>query len=159
MSVLPKHDSNEAEKKWEEQDRDEFAESRSHDASKISYDFQKVTSQSCLVINGGAATAVIALLAKEKVDPAILKIVPWCLGLYAIGVAVSAFMMFSAMKRADGWNYFWYHFSYTTNEAETRANESNATWWEKAVQLSFTVAIGCFLVASIILAGVLVLAK
>jgi hypothetical protein len=89
MSILPEHSSKEEQQKWIEDERDEFAELRSHDASKISYDFQKVTAQSCLLINGGAATAVLALLAKDKVDPSLLKTVPWCLALYATGVAAS----------------------------------------------------------------------
>jgi hypothetical protein len=96
-------------------ERDEFAEARSHEASKISYDFGKATAQAGLIINGGAATAVIALLAKDKVDPLILRTVPWCLGIYAIGVAASAMMMFAAMMHADNWNYFWYHLAYTAD--------------------------------------------
>ena len=64
---------------------DEFGRSRSHEASKIAYDLCKTTAQSCLLINGGAATAVLALLAKEHVDTAILRNVPWALGGYALG--------------------------------------------------------------------------
>ena len=56
----------------------ETTEARSHEASKISYDFGKAAAQAGLIINGGAATAVIALLAKDKVDPIIFKTVPWC---------------------------------------------------------------------------------
>jgi hypothetical protein len=81
--------------------RDEFAETRSHEAVKTSYDFSKAAAQAGLIINGGAATAVIALLAKDKVEPIIFKIVPWCLTIYAIGVAASAIMMYCAMMHAD----------------------------------------------------------
>jgi hypothetical protein len=77
-----------------------------HEASKISYDFGKAAAQAGLIINGGAATAVIALLAKDKVDPVIFKIVPWCLAIYAIGVTASAIMMYCAMMYADRWNFY-----------------------------------------------------
>lgn len=159
MSILPPHASSEAEKEWVESNRDEFAELRSHDASKISYDFQKVTAQACLLINGGAATAVVALLAKDKVDPTILRNVPVCLCLYSLGVAVSAFMMFSSMMRSERWNYFWYHFAYTGIEDRAREQESRALWWERAVQYAFSVAIGCFLAASVWLSVALSIEK
>jgi hypothetical protein len=105
-----------------------------------------------LLINGGAATAVIALLAKDKVDPALLKTVPWCLCIYATGVASSAIMMFCAMMLAENWNYFWYHFAYTADEPQARVNEANATYWRARVRVSFVAAIICFTVASMILA-------
>jgi hypothetical protein len=133
-------------------ERDEFAEARSHEASKISYDFGKATAQAGLIINGGAATAVIALLAKDKVDPLILRTVPWCLGIYAIGVAASAMMMFAAMMHADNWNYFWYHLAYTADTPKARENEKIAAFWGRLVRLSFALTILTFLLASIVLA-------
>jgi hypothetical protein len=155
----PEHSSSEDQEKWAKDDRDDFAELRSHDASKIAYDFQKVTAQSCLLINGGAATAVLALLAKDKIDPALLKTVPWCLALYAVGVAASAVMMFCAMMLAEKWNYFWYHFAYTADEARGRANEKKAGGWQKMVRASFVSAMLCFLAASLILATALAYQK
>jgi hypothetical protein len=88
---------------------DEFGRQRSHEASKIAYDMYKTTAQSCLVINGGAAAAVLALLAKDHVDAAIIKNVPWALGGYAVGIALSAVMLFCIMMMADYWNYSWFH--------------------------------------------------
>jgi hypothetical protein len=64
---------------------DTFVAERSHTASALAYDLCRVTAQACLLINGGAATAVLALLAKEKIDPILYSTVPWCLGLYALG--------------------------------------------------------------------------
>jgi hypothetical protein len=53
---------------------DKFASDRSHKASEIAYDLCKVTAQSCLLINGGAATAVITYLAKDNIDRALFHI-------------------------------------------------------------------------------------
>ncbi len=74
MRVLPKHSSPEAEKEWVESELDELAEERSLEASEIAYDFGKATAQAGLIINGGAATAVIALLAKDKGDPPVIAL-------------------------------------------------------------------------------------
>ena len=132
--------------------RDEFAEERSHEASKIAYDFGKATAQAGLLINGGAATAVIALLAKDKVDHVIFKTVPWCLGIYALGVAASAMMMFAAMMHADNWNYFWYNVGYTADHPTAKEHEKVASFWQLIVRISFTLTIFAFLLASIVLA-------
>jgi hypothetical protein len=138
--------------KVDELERDEFAEARSHEASKTSYDFSKAAGQAGLLINGGAATAVIALLAKDKVDPLIFKAVPWCLAIYAIGVAASAIMLYCSMMRAENWNFFWYHYSYTALESQAKVHEKKADYWDVRVQISFCVVMVAFLIASMVLA-------
>jgi hypothetical protein len=133
-------------------ERDDFAEARSHEAVKISYDFGKAAAQAGLIINGGAATAVIALLAKDKVDPIIFATVPWCLSIYAIGVAASAIMMYCAMMHADRWNFYWYHLAYTADTASAIRSESKANYWQSKIRVSFVLAMSSFLIASIVLA-------
>jgi hypothetical protein len=65
-------DEEEVEATEKEEEKDEFAYARSHEASKFAYETCKTIAQSCLIINGGAATAVIALLSKDRVDQALL---------------------------------------------------------------------------------------
>jgi hypothetical protein len=132
--------------------RDEFAETRSHEAVKTSYDFSKAAAQAGLIINGGAATAVIALLAKDKVESIVFKTVPWCLTIYAIGVTASAIMMYCAMMHADKWNFYWYHLAYTANTPGAAESEAKANYWQNKIRVSFVVAMASFLIASIILA-------
>lgn len=127
---------------------DEFGRQRSHEASKIAYDLCKVTAQSCLLINGGAATAVLALLAKDSVSPNILKYVPWALGGYAVGVATSAIMMFCIMMMADNWNYYWYNWSYLGAYDDARKSEREANGWHWAFYAVFVVAMLLFLASS-----------
>jgi hypothetical protein len=133
-------------------ERDDFAEARSHEAVKISYDFGKAAAQAGLIINGGAATAVIALLAKDKVDPAIFKTVPWCLTIYALGVTASAIMMYCAMMHADKWNFYWYYLAYTADTPSAVESEKKANYWQNKLRVSFVVAMASFFIASIILA-------
>jgi hypothetical protein len=122
----------------------EFASARSHEASKASYDLCKTIAQACLLINGGAATAVVALLAKDRVDVALLTYIPWGLAAYAGGVVVSAFMLYCVMMTAEYWNYFWYHSSYDIDEKEAEENEKLGRSWQKWMTNTFGFAIGCF---------------
>jgi hypothetical protein len=73
---------------------DQFGLSRSHDASKAAYDLCKVMAQSCLLINGGAATAVLALLETERPSSVLCDFVPYARACYAIGAALSAMTYF-----------------------------------------------------------------
>jgi hypothetical protein len=66
-------------------------------------------------------------LAKDKVDPAILKTVPWCLTIYALGVTASATMMYCAMMHADKWNFYWYYLAYTADTPSAVESEKRRT--------------------------------
>jgi hypothetical protein len=123
---------------------DAFMHERSHKASESSYEIGKSAAQACLLINGGAATALLALLGKEHVEPGLWQIMPWCLGLFASGVSIGAAMMFCVMKLADEWNYFWYWMSYGDDEDRGRSAETNARWWGTRVNWAFWLSIGCF---------------
>jgi hypothetical protein len=138
---------------------DEFGRSRSHEASKIAYDLCKTTAQSCLLINGGAATAVLALLAKEHVDTTILRNVPWALGGYALGVALSAIMMFCIMMMADNWNYYWYNWSYLGEYEDARTVEKHANYWQWAFYALFAITIVLFLATSVFVGAAVMEAK
>jgi hypothetical protein len=136
------------EEKEKEEKEDEFAYARSHEASKFAYETCKAIAQSCLIINGGAATAVIALLSKDRVDQAVLTWVPWGLGGYALGVVFSAVMLFCVMMMADNWNYAWYWWSYGDEEKFGDEFETVAGRWHKGVYTFFVVPIICFVVGS-----------
>ena len=128
--------------------KDEFAYARSHEASKFAYDTCKVIAQSCLLINGGDATAVVALLSKDKVDQSLLTWVPLGVGAYALGVVFSAVMLFCVMMMADNWNYFWYWSSYGGDREVAKASEASAGWWHEGVYMFFVVPIVCFALGS-----------
>jgi hypothetical protein len=130
----------------------EFATERSHEASKASYDLCKTIAQACLLINGGAATAVVALLAKDRVDQALLTYIPWGLGSYALGVVVSAFMLYCVMMTAENWNFFWYHSSYDIDAEGAKASEALGRSWQQWMNNTFGFAIGCFFLGSAIVA-------
>ena len=128
--------------------QDEFAYARSNEASKFAYETCKVIAQTVLLVNGGAATAVIALLSKERVDQSLLTWVPWGVGAYALGVVFSAVMLFCVMMMADNWNYYWYWSSYGDDEEHANNVEAAAHWWHKGVYTFFVVPIICFMAGS-----------
>ena len=134
---------------------DKFASDRSHKASEIAYDLCKVTAQSCLLINGGAATAVIAYLAKDNIDRALFHIIPWCLLGYGLGVLFSAVMMFCEMMNADYWNYHSYYTSYERNAASAESSSKIADRWHFSFYCAFILAVICFLAASGVLSWAL----
>jgi hypothetical protein len=129
-----------------------FATERSHDASKIAYDLNKATAQACLLINGGAATAVIAFLTKEKVDIAAYTYVPLCLALYALGVLASAVMLFCIMMNADYWNYYWFYTSYEHDKPQTKHCEKIANRWQRGMYTAFIAAALLFILSSALMA-------
>ena len=136
----------------EHRERREFAVARSHKDSEISNEHSRATAQACILINGGAATAVLAFLAKDKIDPAIFYTVPWCLIGYAAGVFFGAFMMICATQSMDYWHQYWYAISFGALGAkETRA----ATNWWKGFYGCSVATMACFLGASTLLAVVL----
>lgn len=138
----------ELEEKEIETVEDKFAYARSHEASKFAYESCKVIAQSCLLINGGAATAVVALLSKDRVDQALLNWVPWGLAAYGVGVVFSAAMLFCVMMMADNWNYAWYWWSYGDDQVTGDECEEKAGFWHKGVYTFFVAPIVCFAVAS-----------
>src|ERR1700687_467220 len=127
---------------------DYFAYARSHEASKFAYETCKVIAQSCLLINGAAATAVVALLSKDKVDEALLTWVPWGVGGYALGVVFSAVILFCVMMMADNWNYAWYWWSYGDDQETGDECETKAGRWHKGVYTFFVAPIICFALGS-----------
>ena len=71
---------------------------RSLAASQTSNEHSRAVGQACILINGGAATAVIAFLAKDKLEASIFSQAAICLAGYAVGVFFATAMMFCATQ-------------------------------------------------------------
>ena len=54
----------------------EFAAKRSHQDSQISNENSRAAAQAAIFINGGAATAILALLSKDRIDPHLIRVIP-----------------------------------------------------------------------------------
>jgi len=146
-------------KKPEKPEVDEFAYERSHKASESAYDLGKATGQACLLINGGAATAVLALIAKEKFDPDLAKSIATCLTSYVIGVVLGSFLLYSSMMRAESWNYFWYWWSYMQEYDSAEECRKSAKFWEKIISACYLLSMLAFLIGSFVVARALLGSK
>ena len=119
---------------------------RRKEASKTSNEHSRVSGQSCILINGGAATAVIAYLSKDKLDPIIVSQVWWSLLGYGVGVIAATFMIFCATQAMDQYNLYW------LARAEERPaigySDSGKNWW-LGYYFGLVITVTCFAGASL----------
>jgi hypothetical protein len=117
----------------------------------ISNEHSRATAQVCVLVNGGAATAVLALLSKDKLDPTLLTQVSNALMIYAVGVLLGAAMMFCATETMDYWSQHWLASANGSGgDADKKARK--ADWWWRGYRYGSLVSMGCFAGASIWLA-------
>ncbi len=138
---------------------DLFGQSRSTEASKAAYDLFKVIGQTSLLINGGAATGVLALLAKDKINATPLTQIPWSLMWYGAGVIMSAVMLLFTMQTADYWNGYWYQLSYIRDQEAADECELDAERCHRITYVCFVAAMVCFIVGGVLIARAIVNVK
>jgi hypothetical protein len=131
---------------------DRFLE-RSKALSQTANERSRAGAQACILINGGAATAVIAYLSKDKIDPAVVPDITYSLAGYAIGVLFAVLMFLFVTQCLENWNLYWLA---RAGELENpKAFERKAGWWWSANIFAAFVTVGAFCGASIWLARVL----
>jgi hypothetical protein len=118
---------------------------RSKEASKTSNEHSRVNAQSSILINGGAATAVIAYLSKDKLDPAMAADVWVSLCGYGFGVIAATLMIFCATQAMDHYYQYW------LARVEDRSTEGHLRighkWW-KGYLAGSIITVACFAGAS-----------
>ncbi len=136
-------------------DEIEFAVKRSNNAAIAANENSRPMSQYALLINGAAASAIIAFLSKDKIDPTVLAAAPWALGSYAIGVVFGAIAMFCMTESLDYWNSYWEKIARAEGRtvADWERSKGIILWW--FVRISVGISIFCFLVGSGLLAHAL----
>src|ERR1700730_4692341 len=92
-----------------EVDASEFAKERSHDTAKAANENSRPMAQYALLINGAAASAIIAYLSKDKIDPEVLTMAPWSLIAYAVGVVGGVSGMFCMTESLDCFSHAWHY--------------------------------------------------
>jgi len=90
-----------------EADLRKFELDRSSNAATAANENSRPMAQTAVLINGAAASAIIAFLTKDKIEPVMLKWIPLSLGVYATGVALGALAMYFMTEALDYWNCFW----------------------------------------------------
>ena len=126
----------------------EFAITRSCNAAIAANENSRPMAQSALLINGAAASAVIAFLTKDKIDPVIFRAIPWTLIFYASGVVCGAVAMFFMTESLDLWNAYWEIIVREEPQSEIDEQESDADKWWNYVRVFFSFSIAFFVLGS-----------
>jgi hypothetical protein len=126
---------------------------RSHQDAKALNDHARAAAQATILINGGAATVVIALFTKgDKVQPNIAKMMPFALGSYALGVMFGALMMFFMALSIQQWAIVWQGRALKYSPEIIDRNRRWGYLWRCKAYVCFFISIGLFLLGSAIIA-------
>jgi hypothetical protein len=140
-------------------ERRDFANERSHKDAASSSDTARTTAQSAILVNGGAATAVLALLSKNGLEKSILNAAAISLSLYALGVTMGVFMMYCSVRSLELFATRWRFAA----DPEKRSSEQEhlrwalrwLNWWRGAFYASMLL----FIISSLLLAMVMFLSN
>ena len=106
----------------------------------------RTATQSAILINGGAATAILAYLAKDTA-PELLNSASISLLIYAAGVFFAAVSMWCSSQASAQFGYYWGAVVDRNEDGKTQYWNDGQTWLTRH-RASFFVSIGCFMVAS-----------
>jgi hypothetical protein len=132
-------------------DEKQFMLERSHDDSRISNEHMRAAGQAVILISGGAASAVLAYLTKDKLDPHLLFWAPIGLIGYVAGIVAGAFMLYWSARSIEEYSYAW------RLRSDGKPDDVEKTWQyafkiQKRGRIFFGLSICFFGAASIALA-------
>jgi hypothetical protein len=117
-----------------------FAIQRSNNAAKAANENSRPMAQYALLINGAAASAVIAFLSKDKIDPGVFHATPWVLCSYALGVVFATIAMFCMTESLDYWNSYWEEMARGHRKAaDTQSSKAYVLWWLVRIGVALSV--------------------
>jgi hypothetical protein len=132
--------------------RHTFAVERSHRDAASSNETARSTAQAVILINGGAATAVLAFLAKGDLPGSVLHTAAFCLALYAVGVLAGACMMFCTVRSLDYYALRWRLEANPEQGADATKSRALGQQWWKYMKRCFYVSAAAFIMSSLALA-------
>jgi hypothetical protein len=138
--------------------RQDFAVERSHRDSASSNETARATAQAVILIGGGAATAVLAFLAKGGLPQTVFRTAAVCLGLYAAGVVLGACMMFCTVRSLDYYALRWRLEAHPIDGADAMKNRELGEAWWRWMKRCFYASIAIFMLSTVTLAVVLFVA-
>src|SRR5438270_104645 len=84
-----------------------FAAKRSHQDAQQSNENWRLAAQASTLINGGAATALLALFSKESVPLKVMQFASGSLVFFGFGVLASAYVLYCMKHALKHWNQSW----------------------------------------------------
>jgi hypothetical protein len=135
-----------------EPDLRKFELDRSSNAATAANENSRPMAQTAVLINGAAATAIIAFLTREKIDPVMLRWIPVSLGFYASGVAIGALSYYFMTEALDYWNCFWELTARAESQEDIDEQERLGNQYWGYVRACFFTSIAGFVLGSAIFA-------
>ena len=112
--------------------RREFAVERSHKDADKSNETIRSTAQAAILINGGAATAILAFLSKDGIDPFLYRVAPISLFAYAVGVAAGFAAMYCSIRSLDEYQQRWRLEAHPeTDRSAEQHRRLGERWWKR----------------------------
>lgn len=125
--------------------REKLAPERANRDIQASHDSARAATQAALIINGGAATAILAYLSKDTLG--MIHAAAWSLMGYALGVVFGAFSVWCSAQATAKFGYYW-----ESVMDRDRTGQGNFTAqgqsWLLGHRISFVLSIASFVVAS-----------
>jgi hypothetical protein len=127
------------------------ADERSHQDARTHAEFARAAGQAVILINGGAATAVLAFVSAGR-GSVRLAWAPYALSLYVVGVVCGSFMFFCMSRSLHLWSQVWegHAMGWPKKIRPIRKREANR--WGKRAHRCFVVGIVAFVVGSALVA-------
>jgi hypothetical protein len=132
----------------EQFDFKKFAAERSTKNSAISSDLGKAAAQAAILINGGAATAILSFVKGASEHGFAVAI--GTAG-YGLGVLAGAWMIYCMNQLLDSRNEFWQSY-FNPDKLGLKYRESSSrrsTTWLRLKNLAFAISVLCFVLSSI----------
>jgi hypothetical protein len=119
---------------------------RAREDAKDANTAARTAGQSAMLINGGAATAILAFISKDGgVGQAVMQTAAVCLSVYALGVCCGAFALVTLGYAIDWLSLSW-------EREAPKDSYTKSSRWAKISNATCIVALLCFLIASFWLA-------
>jgi hypothetical protein len=135
-----------------EEERRKFAIERSHRDADKSNETIRATAQAAILINGGAATAILAFLSKDGIDSAVYHSAPLSLLGYALGVVAGFSAMYCSIRSLDEYQMRWSIEAHRGRGPRWQKHNARAFGWWKGMQACFAVSMAAFVAGSLVIA-------
>ena len=127
-------------------EKDLYAE-RSQLDSRNLHDASRAAAQATILINGGAATAVLAFVTKEGIA-GLLVPAAYALGGYAVGVVFGTLILYARTRALEWWMRFGSYKALDYAAVRVEGAYRRGVVWERISTICFALAILSFLGAS-----------
>jgi|SRR5262249_46292554 len=137
-------------------DKNDLALARANADFATANENARAAAQAAILISGGAATAILAYLAKEAATPPTLSaLAPIALLIYAAGVALAALGLRLTSNSISQWGYYWQEMigKAGVETAADTAQRTQATASNDVANRCVYGSFACFAVASLLLAA------